>query len=71
MARKHHTPEQIIQKLREFEMRTWLENLGVKTACIEPGSHWENGYNESFNGTSEGLAKSRAIRYVTRSTGPY
>jgi len=25
-------------------------NLGVKTAYIEPGSPWENGYNESFNG---------------------
>jgi putative transposase len=23
----------------------------VKTAFIEPGSPWENGYNESFNGT--------------------
>ena len=28
----------------------WLERLGVKTAFIEPGSPWENGYNESFNG---------------------
>ena len=24
--------------------------MGVKTAYIEPGSPWENGYNESFNG---------------------
>ena len=23
---------------------------GVKTLYIEPGSPWENGYNESFNG---------------------
>ena len=23
---------------------------GVKTLCIEPGSPWENGYVESFNG---------------------
>jgi hypothetical protein len=23
---------------------------GVKTLNIEPGSSWENGYNESFNG---------------------
>jgi transposase InsO family protein len=22
----------------------------VKTLCIEPGSPWEDGYNESFNG---------------------
>ena len=31
-------------------VREWLERLGVKTAYIEPGSPWENGYNESFNG---------------------
>ena len=27
-----------------------LEGLGAKTLFIEPGSSWENGYNESFNG---------------------
>ena len=31
-------------------IRKWLDNLGVKTLFIEPGSPWENGYNESFNG---------------------
>jgi len=31
-------------------VRKWLANLGVKTLFIEPGSPWENGYNESFNG---------------------
>src|SRR5210317_1744179 len=31
-------------------VRRWLERIGVKTAFIEPGSPWENGYNESFNG---------------------
>ncbi len=31
-------------------VRDWLKRLGVKTAYIEPGSPWENGYNESFNG---------------------
>ena len=30
--------------------REWIGALGVKTAYIEPGSPWENGYNESFNG---------------------
>ena len=29
----------------------WLKCLEVKTLFIEPGSPWENGYNESFNGT--------------------
>ena len=31
-------------------VRTWLERIGVKTRFIEPGSPWENGYIESFNG---------------------
>ena len=31
-------------------VRDWLNRLGVKTLFIEPGSPWENGYNESFNG---------------------
>jgi len=32
------------------EIRKWLNRLGVKTLFIEPGSPWENGYIESFNG---------------------
>ncbi len=28
----------------------WLGGVGAKTLYIEPGSHWENGYCESFNG---------------------
>jgi len=31
-------------------VRKWLGELGVKTLFIEPGSPWENGYIESFNG---------------------
>ena len=31
-------------------VRGWLARVGVKTLYIEPGSPWENGYNESFNG---------------------
>ena len=31
-------------------VKGWLEALGVRTLFIEPGSPWENGYNESFNG---------------------
>jgi transposase InsO family protein len=31
-------------------IRTWLKHLEVKTLYIEPGSPWENGYVESFNG---------------------
>ena len=32
------------------ELRKWLAKLGTGTLYIEPGSPWENGYCESFNG---------------------
>ena len=31
------------------DLRQWLAGAGAKTAYIEPGSPWENGYCESFN----------------------
>jgi transposase InsO family protein len=31
-------------------VQEWLGELGVRTLYIEPGSPWENGYIESFNG---------------------
>jgi transposase InsO family protein len=31
-------------------VRSWLAGLGTKTLYIDPGSPWENGYCESFNG---------------------
>ncbi len=31
-------------------LRAWLAESGVKTLYIEPGSPWQNGFNESFNG---------------------
>ena len=31
-------------------VRQWLGGVGAKTLYIEPGSPWENGYCESFNG---------------------
>jgi transposase InsO family protein len=30
-------------------VRSWIAAVGAKTAYIEPGSPWENGYCESFN----------------------
>lgn len=30
-------------------VRNWISAVGAKTAYIEPGSPWENGYCESFN----------------------
>ena len=32
-------------------MQDWLGQIGVKTLYITPGSPWENGYCESFNGS--------------------
>jgi putative transposase len=32
------------------ELRRWLSKVGTGTLYIEPGSPWENGYCESFNG---------------------
>ncbi len=32
------------------KVQKWLKELDVKTAYITPGSPWENGYNERFNG---------------------
>ena len=29
----------------------WLTKVGIKPIRIYPGSPWENGYNERFNGT--------------------
>jgi transposase InsO family protein len=31
-------------------LRAWLATVGANTLYIEPGSPWENGYCESFNG---------------------
>jgi transposase InsO family protein len=33
------------------EVQKWLTQVGVKTAYITPGSPWENGFNERFNGS--------------------
>ena len=43
--RSDNGPEFVADIIRE-----WLERLGVQTLFIEPGSPWENGYIESFNG---------------------
>ena len=42
--RSDNGPEFVAQKVRD-----WIAAVGSKTAFIEPGSPWENGYCESFN----------------------
>ena len=41
----------------------WLGRVGVKTLFIQPGSPWENGYNESFNGKLRDELLNREIFY--------
>jgi transposase InsO family protein len=36
-------------------VREWLARVNVKTLYIAPGSPWENGYIESFNGVILGI----------------
>ena len=43
--RSDNGPEFVAKAVRE-----WLARLGTETLFIEPGSPWENGYIESFNG---------------------
>jgi transposase InsO family protein len=42
--RSDNGPEFVAKALQE-----WIAAVGAKTAYIEPGSPWENGYVESFN----------------------
>ena len=44
--RSDNGPEFIDAQLQE-----WLRRIGIQPMQIYPGSPWENGYNESFNGT--------------------
>jgi transposase InsO family protein len=32
-------------------LQNWLKKVGIRPIQIYPGSPWENGYNERFNGT--------------------
>ena len=45
-------------------MREWLARVNVKTLYIAPGSPWENGYIESFNGKLRDELLDRGIFYT-------
>ena len=47
-------------------LRTWLGKVGAKTLYIEPGSPWENGYCESFNGKLRDELLNGEIFYALR-----
>ena len=44
LIRSDNGPEFVAEAVRD-----WISAVGAKTAYIEPGSPWENGYCESFN----------------------
>ena len=46
------------------DVRNWLNRLGVKTLFIDPGSPWENGYIESFNGKLRDELLNREVFYT-------
>ena len=46
------------------QLREWLDQLGVKPLFITPGSPWENGYIESFNGKMRGELLNGEIFYT-------
>ena len=55
-------------EFRAALVRRWLEALDVQTLFIEPGSPWENGYVESFNGKLRDELLDREIFYTLTET---
>ncbi len=53
---RHGSPEYIRSdngpEFAAEAVQNWLRLVGIKPIRIYPGSPWENGYNERFNGTS-------------------
>ncbi len=59
--RSDNGPEMVAKTLRN-----WLARVGAKTLYIAPGSPWENGYNESFNGKLRNELLNGEIFYTLR-----
>ena len=59
--RSDNGPEMVAKKLRR-----WLGRVGAKTLYITPGSPWENGYCESFNGKLRNELLNGEIFYTLR-----
>ena len=47
-------------------IKRWLRDQGVETLYIEPGSPWENGYIESFNGKLRDEILNREVFYSVK-----
>lgn len=59
--RSDNGPEFVAQAVRD-----WIAAVGSQTAYIEPGSPWENGYCESFNGRFRDELLNGEIFYTLR-----
>ena len=59
--RSDNGPEFVTQAVRD-----WIAAVGSRTAYIEPGSPWENGYCESFNGRMRDELLNGEIFYTLR-----
>ena len=57
---------QSIPSPRAEPFKQWLAQVGCTTLYIEPGSPWENGYCESFNGKLRDEFLNREIFYSLR-----
>ena len=64
----HGTPEYLRSdsgsEFTAIAVREWLARVGVKTLFIAPGSPWENGYIEAFNGKLRDELLDREIFYT-------
>lgn len=47
-------------------LRTWWSRVGTQTVYIMPGSPWQNGYCESFNGKLRNELLDGEIFYTLR-----
>lgn len=67
---EHGVPEHIRSdngsEFTAIAVREWLSAARVRTLYIEPGSPWENGYNESFNGKLRDELLNGEIFYTLR-----
>lgn len=50
------------------DIQKWLQEAGVKTRYIDPGSPWQNGHNESFNAVfRDGCSRQVALLFCSGS----
>lgn len=67
---RRQTPEHLRSdngpEFTAMAVREWLQRVGVATLFIEPGSPWENGYIESFNGKLRDELLNGEIFYTLR-----